>query len=219
MPTLTDAVASMRRRARRARAALGDLAPVGATVGRPVDGQTPPPPRAFARFGDGSWVVPASLVRNPHLIAIGVRTIILEHSVLIALDDASLASGPRLVVGDDVRLTRYNTIVCGSAEVVLGNGVASSDGATVLGTWRDGLRPAATLAGLPVPDDAPVVIGAGAYLGCNSVVWPGVTIGEGAYVSEGAVVVGDVPAHTVVAGNPATVVRRYDAAHRTWRGS
>jgi len=184
--------------------ALADLAPVRRTVGRPVAGQVPPPPRAFARFGDGSWIVPSAEVHRPHRIAVGSRVIVLEHSTLAVLDDGD---GPALVLGDDVRLARFNTIVCGPG-VVLGNGVASSDQATILGSWRDVHRPAATLAGLPLPDDGPVVIGNGAYLGCNSTVYPGVTIGDGAYIGEGAVVVEDVPAHAVVSGNPAVVVRR-----------
>ena len=37
---------------------------------------------------------------------------------------------------------------------------------------------------------------------------PGVTIGEGAVVAGGAVVVKDVEPHTVVGGNPAKVIKR-----------
>jgi acetyltransferase-like isoleucine patch superfamily enzyme len=205
---VADARTVLRWSRRRARRAIDDIAPVHATVGRPVDGQVPPPPRAFARFGDGSWIVPAALVRNPRRISVGARVVILEHSTLVVLDDAG-----SLTVGDDVRLARFNTIVCGSAPVVLGDAVASSDSATILGTWHEGFGPP----GFPWPDDAPVIVGKGAYLGCNSVVWPGVTIGDGAYVGEGAVVVDDVPAHSVVYGNPATVVRSYDVVRDAWR--
>ena len=50
-----------------------------------------------------------------------------------------------------------------------------------------------------------------ARLGANSTILPGVTIGEGALVGAGSVVVHDVPAGAVVAGNPARVINSVDA--------
>lgn len=47
-----------------------------------------------------------------------------------------------------------------------------------------------------------------ASIGANATVVCGVTIGKGALVGAGAVVTKDVPAHTIVAGNPARVIRK-----------
>lgn len=49
---------------------------------------------------------------------------------------------------------------------------------------------------------------AGAKIGANATLLPGVTIGRDALVGAGSVVVNDVPDGTVVVGNPARVVRR-----------
>ena len=51
-----------------------------------------------------------------------------------------------------------------------------------------------------------VVIKDWAYIGNNSQIMPGVTIGEGVLVAAGAIVTKSVPPHTVVAGNPARII-------------
>ena len=50
----------------------------------------------------------------------------------------------------------------------------------------------------------------GARIGINVTLLPGVIIGEGALVGAGSVVTRDVPAHSVVAGNPAREMRVQD---------
>ncbi len=52
----------------------------------------------------------------------------------------------------------------------------------------------------------------GASIGSGSTILPGLTIGENAMVGAGSVVTKDVPANTVVAGNPARIVRVLEKA-------
>lgn len=52
----------------------------------------------------------------------------------------------------------------------------------------------------------PVTVGDHAWLSFRAVVLPGVSIGPGAVVAAGAVVTGDVPPYSVVAGMPAKVI-------------
>jgi acetyltransferase-like isoleucine patch superfamily enzyme len=59
----------------------------------------------------------------------------------------------------------------------------------------------------------------GASLGAQSVIVPPSTIGKFALVAAGAVVVGDVAAHTVVAGNPARPIGRVCKCGERLRGS
>lgn len=54
----------------------------------------------------------------------------------------------------------------------------------------------------------PVRIGRNVWIGFDACVMPGVTIGEGAIVGARSVVFEDVPPYTVVAGNPARVIRK-----------
>lgn len=59
---------------------------------------------------------------------------------------------------------------------------------------------------------APVVIGEDAWVAAESFVGPGVTLGKGAVMLARAVAVRDVPAMTVVAGNPVRIVRHRSPA-------
>jgi virginiamycin A acetyltransferase len=66
------------------------------------------------------------------------------------------------------------------------------------------------LAGLPTRGDTK--IGNDVWLGCRTLVLPGVSIGNGAIVGAGAVVSTNIPDYAIAAGNPAQIVRmRFDA--------
>lgn len=52
------------------------------------------------------------------------------------------------------------------------------------------------------------VIKAGASIGANATILPGITIGENAMVGAGSVVTKDIPAGMVVIGNPAKIARK-----------
>jgi len=53
----------------------------------------------------------------------------------------------------------------------------------------------------------PILIDDDAWIGFNSIILKGVSIGKGAIVASGSVVVNDVPAYSIVAGNPATIIK------------
>ena len=50
-------------------------------------------------------------------------------------------------------------------------------------------------------------IGSRCFVGANAIILAGVTIGNGCVIGAGAVVTGDVPDNSMVAGNPARIVR------------
>jgi len=53
-----------------------------------------------------------------------------------------------------------------------------------------------------------VIIGRGSWIAVGAIILPGVTIGEGAVVTAGAIVNRDVPPYTVVGGHPARVLSK-----------
>jgi acetyltransferase-like isoleucine patch superfamily enzyme len=67
----------------------------------------------------------------------------------------------------------------------------------------------------PVIATAPVKIGAHVWIGFNSIILKGVTIGDRSVVAAGSVVTKDIPADVLVAGNPARVIRSLVAAEQS----
>jgi acetyltransferase-like isoleucine patch superfamily enzyme len=51
-------------------------------------------------------------------------------------------------------------------------------------------------------------IGKHCFIGARSIILPGLTIGDESIVAAGSVVTKDVPPRSIVAGNPAQVIRR-----------
>jgi len=114
--------------------------------------------------------------------------------------------GENTYLGDDVYLNAFCTI--------LDNNVVRIGGHVMIGpavqiyTAAHLLQADARVAGWEVTK--PVVIEDNVWIGGGAVVLPNVTIGRNAVVGAGAVVTRDVPASTIVVGNPARVTREID---------
>lgn len=61
----------------------------------------------------------------------------------------------------------------------------------------------------PVTSKGPVIIGTNVWIGDKATILPGVTIGDGVVVAANAVVTKDVPAYSVVGGNPARILKTF----------
>jgi acetyltransferase-like isoleucine patch superfamily enzyme len=61
-----------------------------------------------------------------------------------------------------------------------------------------------------------IMIEDGAWIGAGSIITAGVRIGKNAVVGAGSVVTKDVPAYSVVVGNPAKLIKQYDADTHNW---
>lgn len=111
-------------------------------------------------------------------------------------DSAHLSIGNRSYIND-------NSAVSCFERIAIGSGCSISWNTNILDANVHEL----VVDGIPRPRSQPVEIGDGVWLGSGAIVLPGVAIGSGAVVAAGSVVVSAVPGHTVVAGNPARVVR------------
>ncbi|MFT3904324.1 MAG: acyltransferase [Niabella sp.] len=55
------------------------------------------------------------------------------------------------------------------------------------------------------------------WIGANAVITAGVTIGKHAVVGAGSVVTKDVPTFSIVVGNPARVIKKFDTTDKNWK--
>jgi len=109
--------------------------------------------------------------------------------------------GKNLTLGKDVFINlgcRFQD----TGGITIGDGTLIGHGST-LTTLNHSIDPDKRADMVP----APIVIGRKVWLGAAVTIVPGVTIGDGAIIGAGAVVTKDVPAHTIVAGVPAKVIR------------
>lgn len=118
-------------------------------------------------------------------------------SLVWLLDDGHLT-----LRGGETFTSGKNMIIC-KQSVTIGKACAIAWGVTITDhdfhkLYEDGVQRTET---------SPVVIGDNVWLGMNATILKGVTIGDGAVVAAGAVVSRDVPSNTIVAGNPAKVVK------------
>jgi acetyltransferase-like isoleucine patch superfamily enzyme len=132
-----------------------------------------------------------------------------------------------VVVSENTYISTGTNLIC-AQEITIGSNVLIAWGCTIIDhdshslnwndraedvkSWREGLlsqgkKAAAALKNWSNVSMAPVHIKDKAWIGFNVIVLKGVTIGEGAVVGAASVVTKDVPAWTLVAGNPARIIR------------
>jgi sugar O-acyltransferase (sialic acid O-acetyltransferase NeuD family) len=109
---------------------------------------------------------------------------------------------PTAVLGDGCQILAMASV---SSESSIGdqtiiNNHANVDHECIIGNGVH-LSPGATLAGNVVVEDL-------AWIATNATIFPRITIGSGAIVGAGAVVRHDIEPNTIVAGNPAKMIRK-----------
>jgi acetyltransferase-like isoleucine patch superfamily enzyme len=115
----------------------------------------------------------------------------------------TVGPGGTLRLGDRTFLNQGVNILA-STEVRIGSRVLIGDLACIYDTN------AHSVDGVSPPKVAPVIIEDDVWIGRGAVILPGVTIGRGSVVGTLSVVGKSVPRGTVVAGNPARIVRTYE---------
>ena len=110
-------------------------------------------------------------------------------------------------IGDKLIIGKFCQIAAG-IEFVMNGANHQMNAATtypfyIFGTWEQN---APAQSDLPLKGDT--VIGNDVWIGQNATILPGVHIGDGAIIGANSVVASDVSPYTIVAGNPAKLIRK-----------
>ena len=110
---------------------------------------------------------------------------------------------PTLRIGDRTGIGHACVFVVAS-EIAIGSDCRIAGGASFRDSPGHPLNPEARRRGEPPPADAikPIVIEDNVWIGSGAIIHSGVRVGAGSVISSGAVVLADVPAGSLIAGNP-----------------
>lgn len=114
--------------------------------------------------------------------------------------------GYNIHVGENF-YANFNCVILDICEVTIGDNCMLAPGVQIY-TAAHPIDPHERNSG--VEFGKPVTIGNNVWIGGRAVIIPGVTIGNNAVIAAGSVVTKNVPANTVVGGNPAKVIREID---------
>lgn len=111
--------------------------------------------------------------------------------------------GCNIYIGNNF-IANFNLTILDEAEVRIGDNVFIGPNVSIY-TACHPLNPDERNTGVEWAE--PVTIGNSVWIGGGATIVPGVTIGDNAVIGAGSVVTRDVPSNTVVAGNPAKVIK------------
>lgn len=187
---------------------------------RVQDDWYPEPIPTNVDFGEGFYCESAQvfkkmLSKTPHAVVFG------DHVSVYAGCSFAIQKDGRCTVGNFTLLN--GAIVMAEELVEIGSHCLISWGVGIADSDFHPLEPAQRLVDShalapffkdrpprPKLKTAPVKIGDNVWIGMNAVILKGVTIGDNSVVAAGAVVTKSVPANTIVAGNPAVEVKKFE---------
>lgn len=157
----------------------------------------------------GAYIAsPCSIIGDPHNIKIGDATSIGKFCTFATASYPGTDLTPAcIVIGAGSYIGEYNNIRAAGTDVHIGNKCLISQHVTIVSSNHGMSKEKNILDQSWIKESKAVSIGDDVWIGANSVILPGVSIGKGAIIGGGSVVRHDVPEYAIVAGNPAKIIK------------
>ena len=164
----------------------------------------PDPNKIFPISGVNNLVYVKPTIKNPNII-VG------DFTYFSDVDFEKHVTHHYDFIGDKLIIGKFCQIAAGVEFVMNGANHQMNSVSTfpfyIFEGWE---QKAPSLSEMPLKGDT--VIGNDVWIGQNAVILPGVHVDDGAIIGLNSVVASDVPAYTIVAGNPAREIKkRFDA--------
>lgn len=149
------------------------------------------------------------ILKNENKLSIGSQSIV-EGRLCFDKDKSQIKIGNKTFIGG-------NSVLISSENIEIGNNVLIAWGCTLMDhnahslNWQDRTDDVLNwFTKNPTWKNVkskPIIVKDNVWIGFNSIILKGVTIGQGAIVSAGSVVIKDVEPFTLVGGNPAQKIK------------
>jgi acetyltransferase-like isoleucine patch superfamily enzyme len=162
------------------------------------------------RLGRGAYLDQGTYLHAcPGGIELGAGTIVMHGAVLHVYNFRGLPHA-FIKIGKDSLIGEYS-VIRGQGGVSIGDRVYTSPFSQIIAVNHVFSDPATPFVDQGITAQG-IIIEDNVWVGAGAVITDGVRVGKGAVIAAGAVVTRDVPAHTVVGGVPAKVIKEINGA-------
>lgn len=119
-----------------------------------------------------------------------------------------------IMIKDDTFIGHNTLIMGGESKITIGKNCDISSNVTIVSGTHELNPRGIRMAGRGIGKD--VIIRNGVWVGASVTILPGVTIGEMSVVAAGSIVNKNVDSYTMVAGNPAKPIKRFNLINSEW---
>ncbi|MCP3429120.1 acyltransferase [Opacimonas viscosa] len=149
----------------------------------------------------------SDVFKSGSLISIGNGNVFSNGATLKAYGN-ELIVGNQVFLGERVQIQAFGRVVVSDKVMIAAN--------TFISSSNHDLQDPLSERYLQEENPGDVYIGESVWIGANSIITAGVSIGDKSVIGAGSVVTKNIPPFSIALGNPAVVIKYYDKVNKKW---